>query len=100
MTLFGNHSESFSGVKVACVTLFSLLNGDSVRAIFQELYIKFPVSSQIFLYSFISLFIYVALNICIVIIEETFYSIRPTKAALGGFYFYFSFNSTINENST
>lgn len=58
------------------VTLFSLINGDGVHATFEELYSEHKFISRLYLYSFISLFIYAVLNIFIVIIEDAFSSCK------------------------
>ena len=73
MTYFGAASDRFETFGASMVTLFAVLNGDVIRETFLNLMPVFPVISQIYLYSFISLFIYVVLNVFIAIIEEAFF---------------------------
>jgi hypothetical protein len=74
VSFFGMHSESFSDLDQASVTLFSLLNGDSIYDIFAELEAINAVVSRIYLYSFITLFIYAVLNVFIAIVEDAFFA--------------------------
>ncbi len=60
---FSTESEMFSNVDQASVTLFALLNGDVIHDVFDDIYNASPVISRIYLYLFISLFIYAVLNI-------------------------------------
>eukprot|EP00916_Digyalum_oweni_P005287 GHVL01009270.1.p2 GENE.GHVL01009270.1~~GHVL01009270.1.p2 ORF type:complete len:207 (+),score=30.51 GHVL01009270.1:1010-1630(+) len=69
--LFWNISE-FSSFSSSLITLFAILNGDSILDIFTNTSDYSPIYSQIFLYSFIILFMYVVANSFIAIIEDTF----------------------------
>eukprot|EP00466_Bigelowiella_natans_P000934 jgi/Bigna1/74977/fgenesh1_pg.32_\ len=67
---FSSYSYRFSTLDNACVTLFSLLNGDVIHDVFDDLHANSPVISRIYLYSFLALFIYAVLNIFVAIIEQ------------------------------
>ena len=74
IAFFGLHSKNFQNMDSATVTLFSLLNGDSISDIFYELYVINPIISRVYIISFITLFIYAVLNIFIAIVEDAFAS--------------------------
>lgn len=76
MSYFGELSTRFADFGSSMVTLFAILNGDVIRETFLDLTPFYPTVGQIYLYSFISLFIYVVLNVFIAIIEESFFMIR------------------------
>lgn len=63
----------FGDLQQSVVTLFAVLNGDVIRETFMALIPENPVVGQLFLYSFICLFIYVVLNVLIAILEEAFF---------------------------
>ncbi|RHX98385.1 hypothetical protein DYB28_008411 [Aphanomyces astaci] len=66
----------------ACVTLFSILNGDVILDTFASLQTDFPFLGAAYLYTFIALFIYVVLNIFVAIVEEAFFATRSQSRAL------------------
>lgn len=72
--VFGPYSDDFQTVDQTAVTLFALLNGDSIKDVFEELHDQFPWApfSRIYLYSFIILFITAILNIFILMIEDAY----------------------------
>ena len=74
MVCFGSFSDRFESFSAAMITLFAVLNGDVIRETFLNLADKSPYVSQIYMYTFICLFIYVVLNVFIAIIEEAFFS--------------------------
>ncbi len=74
VAFFSTTSNNFATVDAACVTLFSLLNGDVIHDIFDDLFPTHPTISRIYLYTFICLFIYAVLNIFIAIIEDAFFA--------------------------
>jgi hypothetical protein len=74
VAIFSPYSDYFASMDDASVTLFALLNGDDIHNIFEELSSFFPVLSRIYLYTFISLFIYAVLNIFIAIVEDAFFA--------------------------
>jgi len=79
---FGNEVENFKSVSATSITLFSVLNGDSILDVYLQLGYYFPVLGQIYLYLFISLLIYVVLNIVIATVEESFFNSRSYKRSL------------------
>mmetsp|Transcript_13996 Transcript_13996/g.25012 ORF Transcript_13996/g.25012 Transcript_13996/m.25012 type:complete len:389 (+) Transcript_13996:2-1168(+) len=85
MLYFGDHSERFGSFSMSMITLFSVLNGDVVRETFMDILPSFPYVTQIYMYSFICLFIYVVLNVFIAIVEESFFSTRATARSLETF---------------
>ena len=75
MVCFGSYSDRFDSFSASMITLFAILNGDVIRETFLNLDSGgSPVVSQVYMYSFICLFIYVVLNVFIAIIEEAFFS--------------------------
>lgn len=64
--------EGFQSLSYSSVTLFSLLNGDVIKETFLNLGDVHWLTAQIYLYTFIGLFIYVILNVVLVIMEESF----------------------------
>ena len=81
---FSNDIERFGNFPYALVTLFAVLNGDVIRETYMTLIPKYPVVGQIFMYSFITLFIYVVLNVFVAIIEESFFTIAQRTKDLRG----------------
>ena len=79
MAYFGSESDRFSTFGSSMVTLFAVLNGDVIRETFLNLFPVYPVISQIYLYTFICLFIYVVLNVFIAIVEEAFFMSRRSQ---------------------
>ncbi|OQS02592.1 hypothetical protein THRCLA_05056 [Thraustotheca clavata] len=71
--MFGNHVPRFQGLMTTATTLFAIANGDEVRMTFDSLS-TMPWLGQIYLYSYIMLFTYVVLMVCIGIIEDAFFS--------------------------
>lgn len=80
---FGNKIAAFGSLSSSMTTLFAVMNGDIILDTFDmfELH-RYALSGKIYLYSFISLFIYVVLNIFIAIVEEAFFATRSTKRLL------------------
>jgi len=82
VAVFGDTVEHFSGLREACVTLFSVLNGDVILDTFTELVGAFPLVGQVYMYSFVSLFIYVVLNILIALVEEAHFQSSAETASI------------------
>lgn len=72
--VFGPYSDDFHTVDQTAVTLFALLNGDSIKDVFEDLYDQFPWPpfTRIYLYSFVVLFITAILNLFILMIEDAY----------------------------
>ncbi|KAG7392072.1 Mucolipin-2 [Phytophthora pseudosyringae] len=80
---FGNKIEEFGTLSASMVTLFSLMNGDIIMDTFDAMELhQFIVSGKVYLYSFISLFMYVVLNVFIAIVEEAFFATQSTRRRL------------------
>jgi hypothetical protein len=60
------------------VTLFALLNGDSILTIFDDLAAKYPypLLTRVYLFVFVVLFITAILNTFIFIIEDAYHSAK------------------------
>ena len=83
---FGNKIEEFGTLSASMITLFSLMNGDIIMDTFDAMELHhFTVSGSTYLYSFISLFMYVVLNIFIAIIEEAFFATQSSRHRLSDF---------------
>jgi hypothetical protein len=80
---FSDTTQEFSSLDRAAVTLFSVLNGDQVLDTFQQIAPKSLFLSRLYLYTFVSLFIYAVLNMFIAIIEETFQHSQAFTAVIG-----------------
>jgi hypothetical protein len=85
MLYFGSWSERFGSLGLAMITLFSVLNGDVMRETFMDLLPFSPFVTQVYMYSFVSVFIYVVLNVFIAIVEESFFSTRAKARSLETF---------------
>jgi hypothetical protein len=85
-TCLFHQSAMFSSIGASLATLFSLLNGDIIRDTFSDICQLRPVLGEIYLYSFLCLFIYVVLHLFISIVEEAYFSTKhqesPSEAAL------------------
>lgn len=68
----------FSTFDRTCVTLFALLNGDSILTIFDDLAAKYPypLLTRVYLFVFVVLFITAILNTFIFIIEDAYHSAK------------------------
>ena len=78
--LLGNclfyHSAMFTTIGGSVATLFSLLNGDIIRDTFTDIGQLVPFWGELYLYSFLCLFIYVVLHIFISIVEESYFTAK------------------------
>jgi len=79
VAFFSTYSELFRDLGSAFVTLFALLNGDVIHDVFMDIYPAGALISRLYLYIFISLFIYAVLNIFIAIIEDGYFAARKTQ---------------------
>ncbi|KAF4316339.1 hypothetical protein BBO99_00005544 [Phytophthora kernoviae] len=80
---FGNKIEEFGTMSASMITLFSLMNGDIIMDTFDAMELHhFAISGKVYLYTFISLFMYVVLNIFIAIVEEAFFATQSTRRRL------------------
>jgi Polycystin cation channel len=74
--LFGTavfwESRFFASIPQSILTLFSLLNGDVIHDVFEDVCAFSPIAGPAYLFSFMFLFMYVVLNIFLSIVESTF----------------------------
>ncbi|DBA02208.1 TPA: hypothetical protein N0F65_007618 [Lagenidium giganteum] len=71
--MFGAKVPRFQGVGTTAVTLFSVANGDEIHDTFNAVAFT-PIIGQLYVYSYMILFSYVVLMVCIGIIEDAFFS--------------------------
>ncbi|CAH0476198.1 unnamed protein product [Peronospora belbahrii] len=80
--MFGAKVPRFQSASVTATTLFSVANGDEIHDTFVDVaYI--PWIGQIYVYSYMILFSYVVLMVCISIIEDAFFSAVLAKDPKG-----------------
>jgi hypothetical protein len=74
VAVFSNFSQRFSSVNQVAVALFCIANGDELHATFEDLRLTFPaqIFAQVYLYSFLALFIFGILNIIIFVVDDAF----------------------------
>jgi hypothetical protein len=71
--MFGAKVPRFQSASATATTLFSVANGDEIHDTFNSVAYT-PWIGQIYVYSYMILFSYVALMVCIGIIEDAFFS--------------------------
>ena len=74
VAIFSNFSERFGSMDQVAVALFCIANGDELHATFEDLRVTFPwqVVAQIYMYTFLVLFIFGVLNIIIFVVDDAF----------------------------
>ncbi|TDH66880.1 uncharacterized protein CCR75_003387 [Bremia lactucae] len=82
--MFGSRVPRFQSASTTATTLFSVANGDEIHDTFNDVAYT-PWIGQIYVYSYMILFSYVVLMVCIGLIEDAFFSavfpdIWPTHA--------------------
>lgn len=75
--------ESFRSPSVSYASLFSMLNGDSIRRTFTDVEEGAGWLSTLYLYLFIFVFTYIVLNVNITIIQESFIAAKSETPELG-----------------
>ena len=73
VVVFSDRIPRFADMRTAFITLFANLNGDVVRETFMAIVAYHPVVGQFFFYTFISLHIYVILNVVVAVVEESYF---------------------------
>ncbi|ETV88852.1 hypothetical protein, variant 2 [Aphanomyces astaci] len=68
--MFGATVPRFAGMAATATTLFALANGDEIR----DTFVSLPWHGQLYLYSYIVIFAYVVLMVCIGIMEDAFFT--------------------------
>ncbi|TYZ69375.1 hypothetical protein PybrP1_005637 [[Pythium] brassicae (nom. inval.)] len=71
--LFGAHVPRFQSASATATTLFSVANGDEIHDTFNAVAYT-PWVGQLYVYSYMIVFSYVVLMVCIGIIEDAFFS--------------------------
>lgn len=71
--LFGAHVPRFQSPSATATTLFSVANGDEIHDTFNAVAYT-PWVGQLYVYSYMIVFSYVVLMVCIGIIEDAFFS--------------------------
>ena len=79
--MFGGTAIEFASLRRSLITLFSLLNGDSMLQIFDAIYTPGwgGLASELYLISFVCLFIYSALNIFIQIMQAAYFDVHKIQ---------------------
>ncbi len=74
VAVFSNYSQRFGSFDQVAVALFCVANGDELHATFEDLRLTFPwqVVAQLYLYTFLVLFIFGILNIIIFVVDDAF----------------------------
>ncbi|KAL0236640.1 hypothetical protein PCE1_000038 [Barthelona sp. PCE] len=72
VAMFASICDRFHTFGAASVTLFSILNGDIMLEVFTQIYPASPIVSRIYLFSYVIIFVFIALNIFIQIMEQAF----------------------------
>ena len=80
--VFGTYATRFDGTVQSAITLFAVLNGDVMRESFlmagtNEPDLGYATLSQLYLYVFCFVFMYVACMITVAIMEEAFVTSHP-----------------------
>ncbi|KAH7822166.1 putative G-protein-coupled receptor family protein [Monocercomonoides exilis] len=71
--VYSSRCEWYAGVVQTALTLWGLMNGDSVLDIWNRMFTVSPFFSFFFLFTFVMLFIYVIVNLFYSIIEEAYF---------------------------
>lgn len=85
--LFGSYSRYFRNLGASFVTLFAAANGDALHDTFDQIYGHNPLVawlSRVYMVTYIVLFTYTVLNIFIIIVEDSFYTVKEGKSGRGG----------------
>eukprot|EP01087_Luapelamoeba_hula_P010363 TRINITY_DN2742_c0_g1_i1.p1 TRINITY_DN2742_c0_g1~~TRINITY_DN2742_c0_g1_i1.p1 ORF type:complete len:1018 (-),score=194.43 TRINITY_DN2742_c0_g1_i1:94-3147(-) len=87
VTLFSPYSWYFRDMTATALTLFSLLNGDTIRDTFSQLNLNYPYRAvaTIYLITFVAFFITTVLNVFIFIIEDSFHAAKISKRSKADF---------------
>lgn len=76
--IFSPYTDDFSSLDKSAITLFALLNGDDIHSQFDRIYARYPypIVGQVFLFTFIIMFITLVLNIFLFIIEDSYHAAK------------------------
>lgn len=76
VVFFAPYTDYFADMSNGAITLFALLNGDVIHDVFDQLCVFHPLIACVYLFTFISLFMYIVLNIIIATITDAFFAIK------------------------
>eukprot|EP00736_Rhodelphis_marinus_P006871 Rmarinus@m.9062 len=76
---FSDKSSAFKNLAQTSITLFSVMQGDALVDRFEELSAAQPVIGQVYLYSYMALFIFVVFNLFLAIIAEAYFQYSRTQ---------------------
>eukprot|EP01113_Clastostelium_recurvatum_P022282 TRINITY_DN2654_c0_g1_i1.p1 TRINITY_DN2654_c0_g1~~TRINITY_DN2654_c0_g1_i1.p1 ORF type:complete len:695 (-),score=161.61 TRINITY_DN2654_c0_g1_i1:29-2113(-) len=84
VALFSQYTDRFVGINAAMASLYALINGDEIHQTFVEVEAEYPYPfiARVYLYSFISIFLLVILNIFIFVIEAAYQAANNVKRVL------------------
>lgn len=76
--IFSPYTDDFASLDKSAITLFALLNGDDIHTQFDRIYARYPypIVGQVFLFTFIIMFITLVLNIFLFIIEDAYHAAK------------------------
>jgi hypothetical protein len=80
MVVWGGHCVRFGGLWQSMLTLFAIVNGDIIQDTFLALRRSGAVPewiAQIYVYSYIMLFMYVGLNTMLLLVEKAYLELPP-----------------------
>lgn len=80
---FGHYAIWFRGIEATAVTLFSAINGDILRDIFNQIYafdLQSKILSRIFLWTYILFFTCSVLKLFLVIFEKAYFEVMAENA--------------------
>ncbi|GAQ80526.1 hypothetical protein KFL_000560160 [Klebsormidium nitens] len=81
MALFSEHSDKFSSLKNSCITLFAILNGDVLLETSRDIQAAGNIG-DVFLVTFVCIFVYSGLNVFISIIQDAYSSAKEQTGRL------------------
>ena len=76
LALFADCSEFFRNSDEVSITLFSILNGDSIEDVFRRCVECQPTLGRLYVYFFVAFVICVVLNVLLVFIEDSFFETK------------------------
>ena len=78
LSYFGSHLDAFASLSNSINTLFSVLNSDVIYEMFTSLWAPNQVVVNVYLYSFIVIFVYLVLSVTISVIEHSYFVSQGT----------------------
>eukprot|EP00736_Rhodelphis_marinus_P006223 Rmarinus@m.17441 len=75
-TMFSTTSARFETFESSAWTLFSMMNGDSIRDVFDDVCTSYCFLASLFLYLFLMSFLFVGANVFFAIIESVYFALE------------------------